>query len=172
MNPIRSLALGALVLAMTAVPASAQTMQEAVISNLETLRDKMVALAGAVPADKYDHKVHPDVRSVGEELMHIASSNYRWPGMIGVDAPDSAPEAWRSGTVEGPEQTQAALTASFDHLFGAIRGIEDINATATVMRREMNMTTYLLTMTTHLQEHLGKAISDARSAGVVPPWSN
>jgi hypothetical protein len=172
MRSTRSLVLGLLALGLTAVPSRAQTLQEAVISNLETVRDKMVAMAEAVPADEYGTKVHPDVRSFGDELMHVASSNYRWPGMIGVEAPADVPEAWRRGTVESPEETAKALNASFDFLFDAIRGIDDLNATATVMRREMSMNAYLLTMTTHLQEHLGKAITDCRAAGVVPPWSS
>jgi len=170
MRPKQILALGVLALGLSAVPANAQTLQEAIVSNLETVRDKTVALAQVIPADKLSHKVHPDVRSLGEELMHIASSNFRYPTMIGV-APAMVSDAWLRGTVESPEQTVAALNASFDYLFAAIRGITDLNATATVMRREMSMNGYLITMVTHIHEHLGKSISDARSAGIVPPWS-
>ena len=170
MRPTRFIALGALALGLTAPAASAQTLQEAVVSNLETVRDKTVALAHAIPADKLSHKVHPDVRSLGEELMHIAASNFRYPTMIGV-APAGVSQAWLRGTVESPEETAAALTASFDYLFAAVRGITDLNARATVMRNEVSMNGYLITMITHIHEHLGKSISDARSAGIVPPWS-
>lgn len=170
MKPSRISGLALAALATITVPASAQTLQEAVVSNLETVRDKTMALARATPQDKLGHKVHPDVRSLGEELMHIASSNFRYPTMIGV-APADVPEAWRSGTVESAEETARALEASFEYLFGAVRGITDLNATAEIRRREMTMNAYLIMMITHLHEHLGKSISDARSAGIVPPWS-
>jgi hypothetical protein len=162
--------LAALFGALIVSPASAQTLQEAVISNLETVRDKTVALAGATPQAMLAHKVHPDVRSLGEELMHIASSNFRYPTMIGVEVAD-VPETWRSGTVESPEETVRALNASFDYLFAAVRGITDLDATATVRRNEISMNAYLIMMITHIHEHLGKSISDARDAGIVPPWS-
>jgi len=170
MKPSHPLALLALLSAVASAPASAQTLQEAVVSNLETVRDKTMALARAVPQDKLGHRVHPDVRSLGEELMHIASSNFRYPTMLGAAAAD-VPEAWRAGTVESPEETARALEASFEYLFGAVRGITDLNATVTMRRNEVTMNAYLVTMITHLHEHLGKSISDARSAGIVPPWS-
>jgi uncharacterized damage-inducible protein DinB len=170
MKSSKLVVLAALSLVLVASPASAQTLQEAVISNLETVRDKMASLARATPQEKLGHKVHPDVRSLGDELMHIASSNFRYPTMIGA-APADVPEAWRAGTVESPEETAKAIEASFEYLFTAVRGIQDVNATMTMRGREMSMNAYLITMITHLHEHLGKAISDARSAGIVPPWS-
>ena len=170
MKPSRTLPVVLLLSAISVLPASAQTLQDAVVGNLETIRDKTMALARATPQEKLGHKVHPDVRSLGEELMHIASSNFRYPTMIGV-APADVPETWRSGTVESPEETARALEASFAYLSDAVRGITDLNATAEIRRREMTMNAYLIMMITHLHEHLGKSISDARSAGIVPPWS-
>jgi uncharacterized damage-inducible protein DinB len=170
MKSSRTLPVALLLSVLAAVPVSAQTLQDAVIGNLETVRDKTMALARAIPQDKLGHKVHPDVRSLGEELMHIASSNFRYPTMIGVEVAD-VPEAWRAGTVESPEETARALDASFAYLFDAVRGITDLNATVNIRRRDMTMNAYLIMMITHVHEHLGKSISDARSAGIVPPWS-
>ena len=171
MKSIRILALSMMALGLLAAPGGAQSLPEAVIANLETLRDKSIMLAEAVPFSSYGHKVHPDIRSFGDEVTHIAASAFRFPNALGVEPPD-VPEAWLRGTIVSQEETVQALRAGFDHLFAAVRQIDDVNATVTARGgRQITLNASLVGLVSHLQEHLGKAITDARAAGVVPPWS-
>src|SRR5579862_7544448 len=57
---------------------------------------QLVALAEAIPAEKYSWRPVPGVRSVSEVYMHIAQSNF---GLLGVTGP-KAPAAMNSSTAE------------------------------------------------------------------------
>ena len=151
---------------------SGPSLQDEVIVDLRTMHDKFSALAAAVPAARYTHRVHPDVRSIGEELMHVASANFRFPEMLGVEVPDVAP-GWISGDAEALDQAAAvaALDASFEHMIAVVRDIGDLDRPMNVFGRPTNVRGFLTVMTGHLHEHLGKLISDTRAVGVVPPWS-
>lgn len=172
MKFLKTLALAAVAVAALARPATAQTLQDEIIRDLQTLAEKVVALAQAVPVSDYTHKVHPDVLSIGEEFMHIASSNFRFPEMLGEQAPE-IPEDWARGNAEGIDQAAAAeaLNASFSYLYDVVRGIDDLDAPVTVFGRQTDARGWLVVTTVHLHEHLGKLISASRSVGVVPPWS-
>jgi len=171
MKSIRILALGVFALGVLAIPAAAQSLQDGVIANLETLRDKSIMLAEAVPFSTYSHKVHPDIRSFGDEVTHIASSAFRHGNSFGAQSPD-VPEAWLRGTIVSQEATVNALRAGFDHLLAEIGNINDVNAMISGRGgRQSSVNATLVGIVSHLQEHLGKAITDARAAGIVPPWS-
>jgi hypothetical protein len=171
MKLIRVLTLGAFVLGVLAIPAAAQSLPDAVIANLETLRDKSIMLAEAVPFSSYSHQVHPDIRSFGDEVTHIASSAFRHGNGLGAESPD-VPEAWLRGTIVSQAATVSALRAAFDHLFASIGDIDDVNAMISGRGgRQSSVNATLVGIVSHLQEHLGKAITEARAAGVVPPWS-
>src|ERR1043165_8846421 len=46
------------------------------MADLDTLQNKMLALANAIPAEKYSWRPAPGVRSIGEAFMHVASEYY------------------------------------------------------------------------------------------------
>ena len=114
---------------------------------------------------------HPDIRSFGDEVTHIASSAFCHGNGLGAESPD-VPEAWLRGTVVSQEATVSALRAAFDHLLTSIGNIDDVNAMLSGRGgRQSSVNATLVGIASHLQEHLGKAITDARAAGIVPPWS-
>src|SRR6185295_6395422 len=51
------------------------------VMDLDTLQAKFLALAEAIPADKYAWRPGPGVRSVGEAFMHVASEFYVYAPM-------------------------------------------------------------------------------------------
>ncbi len=56
--------------------------------DLDTLHAKIVALAGAIPAEKYAWRPAPGVRSVAEVLTHVAHEWYYYvPTSVGGAAP-------------------------------------------------------------------------------------
>ncbi len=168
----KALVLGEFVLLLAASPVTAQTLQDEIIGDLRVMQEKMAGLAEAVPGANYTDRVHPDVRSIGEEFMHVASANFRFPGMLGVDEPDVAP-GWISGDAEGvePATAVAAVNASFEFMIDAVADIDDLNREMTVFGRPTYVAVFLVVMTGHLHEHLGKLVSGSRSVGVVPPWT-
>jgi len=79
-----AVALGCLALGAAASPAAAQVMnresalemRKQFIADLDTLQGKFLALATAIPEDKYAWRPAPGVRSIGEAFMHVASEYY------------------------------------------------------------------------------------------------
>src|SRR4029077_831019 len=57
------------------------------LHDLDEIRKRMVALPEAGPADKYDWRPAPGVRSISEVYMHIAGGNYVLASFVGMKAP-------------------------------------------------------------------------------------
>ncbi len=70
------LALGAGLAAAQQQPPP-QTPEERFRRSWSNTMTKLVEMAEDFPEDKYTYKPHPDSRSFGEELMHVASVNTR-----------------------------------------------------------------------------------------------
>ena len=50
------------------------------------IRGKVLAAADVMPADHYDYRAAPDIRSFAEELNHTADVNFRLCGMASGEA--------------------------------------------------------------------------------------
>jgi uncharacterized damage-inducible protein DinB len=152
-----------------APPASPAFRDEA-LARLNTLQERVVGLAEAIPQEKYTWRPAQGVRSVSELFLHFTGANFGLAGTFGATAPE--------GAVPGDEVTDkaavtAALKASFDHLKGAIQGVsaESADAKVSLFGQEMTTRQALWTLNEHLSEHLGQGIAYARVNGVVPPWN-
>lgn len=151
------------------------------MKDVDGVHQKLVALAKAMPADKYSWRPGAGVRSVGEVFLHVASDNYLLPAMVGSAPPASTGidaknfktlEAYETRAVSR-EQTVADLDASFAHLKAAMtKTTGAMLATPVDMfgQKSTQQGLWILT-TTHLHEHLGQAIAYARMNGITPPWS-
>jgi uncharacterized damage-inducible protein DinB len=172
MTSVKLLAVCLTAFLVSAPALTAQSLQEEVILDLRGVQSKVVGLAEAVPVDQYDWRPGEGVRSVGEVFMHIASANFRFPGMLGIDPPD-VPETWVKGDATGLDRQTAvaAVNASFEYLYSVIQGVDDLTAPINVFGRDTNGNGFLTITATHLHEHLGQSIAYARTLGVVPPWS-
>ena len=151
------------------------------LKDIEGVGEKFIGLAKAFPADKYDWRPDPAVRSVREVLLHVASDNYLLPALAGTAAPAATGIDLKDfKSVERYEKRSlsrdsviAELERSFTHLGNAMA-----KTTASNLAEKVNMfgqqspvqDLWILT-TTHLHEHLGQSIAYARSNGVKPPWS-
>jgi uncharacterized damage-inducible protein DinB len=173
MNTLKALALGAVAAGLIATPVAAQTQRQAVVNDLRGVHEKIVGLAQTVPVDKYTWRPGQGVRSIGDVYMHIASANFRFPGMVGMQPPAGTSPDWISGNAEGVtrETAVAALNASFEFLYSMIEDIDDLDAPVNLFGQDTNVRQFLVTTGTHLHEHLGQSIAYARTNGIVPPWS-
>jgi uncharacterized damage-inducible protein DinB len=175
----------AIAAASLALLASAATAQSALMADL--LRDvgqveqKLVALARAMPADKYDWRPGEGVRSVGEVFKHVAADNYLLsagtgaaaPAATGIRAEDyNTAVAYENRTLDR-DAIIAELEASFAHLKKAMSATTDsrLREKVSLFGGEMSIQQLWVLEVGHIHEHLGQSIAYARSNGVVPPWS-
>jgi uncharacterized damage-inducible protein DinB len=135
--------------------------------------NQLVALAEAIPADKFTYRPEPGVRSVSEVLMHIATSNFFLLSATGVPMPpdlhDDADKAitqkpqviaWLKRSLEAVDKAHLAATPA--QLAKRVK-IEGRNSTVDAM---------YLRIIIHANEHMGQLIAYARMIDVTPPWSS
>ncbi len=136
---------------------------------LADVEDKIIALAEATPADKFAWRPAGDIRSISEVYMHIAGGNYFLATFLGVPAPKM------NGDIEKTITTKAGVIAelkrSFDHLRTAANGVSDLDKPVKMFGKPSSQRGVMVTVLSHLHEHLGQSIAYARMNGVVPPWS-
>ena len=176
MRPVRSLLSPLFVLVVCAAPAAAQSappdFREEFRGQFDASARKLVALAGAMPADVFSWRPMDGVASVAEVYMHIARYNYMYPDQ---NLRIGAPVAYADLEDEVTEKAQAVevLAASLDHVRTIVAGMsdDDLESPTRLYGRDVAKWAVLLQLVTHMNEHLGQSIAYARMNGVVPPWS-
>lgn len=142
------------------------------LGDLAGLEQKVVALAGAIPQEKFTWRPADGVRSVSEVLLHIANTNYTFPQMVGIAAPAGLNLKDMQSSTTDRAQIIEALKASFVHAREGVSALSDAaiekpmpGATGWTARRA------LVFQLRHASEHLGQLIAYARMNGVTPPWT-
>lgn len=138
------------------------------MANLDEVQEKLMELAESMPADKYSWRPSKDVRSISEVYMHIAGSNYFLATYLGTPSPTTRD---LEKTVTRKEEVLAELRKSFDHLRTVAANTKDLEKQVKLFNNNTSYRGVMLTILTHLHEHLGQSIAYARMNGVTPPWS-
>ncbi len=161
--------------AAAAAPATGEApgLRTAAWRQIATAQRELLALADAVPAEKYSWRPAQGVRSVGEVYMHVASANYFLPTFWGTKIPAGVDPRTLEKDGGDKAKTVAALKASFEHLHQAIDNLPDADLGKPVnfFGHQATVADIVLGAGSHAHEHLGQSIAYARSNGVVPPWS-
>ena len=139
------------------------------LANLDEVQDKLMDLAESTPADKYGWRPANGVRSISEVYMHIAGGNYFLATFVGVPPPANMRDLEKDITKKA--DVIAELKRSFDHLRSAAASATDLEKSVKMFGNQTTHRGVLMTMVSHLHEHLGQSIAYARMNGVVPPWS-
>jgi len=159
---------------------SAGHVRAAYLTDLDTLHAKFMALANAIPAEKYSWRPTKGVRSVSEVFMHVVGEWYHWtPASIGGKAPSDFPSdrAQLMSKLNGLEKTTtkaeiiAELNKSWTHCRAQLTGADPAQLTGKYKPWGMTVDAAAFTMAGDLHEHLGQLIAYSRSVGVKPPWS-
>ena len=182
-----ALVVAALALAVNARPLSAQdvpTRESALeirkrfLTDLDTLQSKFVALSEAIPAEKYNWRPAPGVRSIGEALMHVASEYYVYAPMSygATRSPviPRGPEAFKTFESKSSKaDVQKHLKEGFAYMKQQIEGLDPaaITGTKKIFGGDRTIIESSFIMSGDLHEHLGQLIAYARSNGITPPWS-
>lgn len=152
-------------------PSTAPGFVLEVMQQFEGSMTKFIALAEAMPADKYAWSPGPGVMTVAKVFGHVARYNYLYPATsLSAPAPDG-----RDGDAAEDLADKARLVArlkeSRDHVRGVVAGLRDPSQATRQYGRAVPQWAVLLQLVTHMNEHLGQSIAYARMNGVVPPWS-
>ena len=156
---------------------SAGHVRDAYVADMDTLHAKVVALANAIPAEKYSWRPTKDVRTVSEVFMHVAGEWYFFmPRAFAGNAPaDFGAPKDKLEALEKTNTTKAQVLAELDkswaHGRKEIVGADVSKMTAKYKPFNVPIDEAALIMADDLHEHLGQLIVYARSVGVKPPWT-
>lgn len=153
--------------------------QPAAIDVLLPLADsesKVMALARAIPEDKYAWRPAAGVRSFGEVFFHIANGNQLLLKIAsGISAADRDKQIAENAEAEkhlpDKERILAGLAQSFADVRKAMEGGRGLNRETRFFGQVTTRRGVFTVLDTHIAEHLGQAIAYARMNGIVPPWS-
>lgn len=124
-----------------------------------------VAVAQAMPEDKYGFRPHPESMSFGELMIHIATTNYQFcAGLKDSTAPASA-------SAQGKEAIVKFLSDSFEYCSTVIPRLtgEQLSAIHNSPDGRLPGREVLLAMYVHVAHHRGQAEIYLRDNGIKPP---
>ena len=165
-------------------PSTPATIASAIDREISLVEKEVVEAAEAMPEDKFDFSPeklnisgsdYKGVRTFGEQLKHVAASNYLiWSPITGEKPPDNVNDG------KGPENMKAKaeiikfLKDSFAFGHKAVATLNDTNLVQPVVRNNRPPTTRLFLATfaaAHAFDHYGQLVEYLRMNGIVPPAS-
>jgi uncharacterized damage-inducible protein DinB len=139
---------------------------------VDDVAKKIVALAQAMPEEKYGWRPSEGVRSVSQVYLHIALGNFFVPRFAGVDPPKDATRDLEGISEKG--RVIETLQKSIQHLKEGWASLSEADLEKRVKifgTRDTSARDVFMTVLMHMHEHLGQSIAYARSNGITPPWS-
>jgi len=134
---------------------------------------QLVALAEAIPAEKFAWRPAPGVRSTSEVLMHIALANFYLLSVTGPKMPADLTSPDMEKTVTAKPEVISWLKRSLDAVKTARAGLKAaaLRRRVKVNNRDATVDGMYLRIIVHANEHMGQLVAYARVNGIVPPWS-
>lgn len=138
------------------------TAAEALKGNFEYVNRKVLEMAQDFPAEKYDYKLKPEMRSFGAVIVHIASGN-----IYAAKAGNGEKVKW-----DDQEQDPARYKSKTECVALLKKSIEDANAAlkSNPQGPAKNMQPFLSVLQ-HASEHYGLLVAYYRANALVPPES-
>ena len=134
---------------------------------------QLVALAEAIPAEKFAWRPGPGVRSTSEVFMHVALTNFYLLSITGPKMPADMTSPDMEKTVTAKAEVINWLKRSLDAVKTAHAGIKpvDLQHKVKVNKRDADVDGMYLRIIVHANEHMGQLVAYARMNGITPPWS-
>jgi uncharacterized damage-inducible protein DinB len=158
----------------TAAPAAAAggaTVRGDLIKDWERQKKTLMAIADAMPEDKFGYKSTPAQRSYGEQIMHVATVNVDILKLVGGKV---APPSFTVESAKTKAAILEALSESYDHGIALLNEQTDASITETVEAAFLGPSTkarvfwFLLG---HSMDIYGQMAVYLRLNGIVPPAS-
>jgi hypothetical protein len=145
--------------------------------DIDGLRDKFLALARAVPADKHGWRPMEGARSFHQVFAHVAAEGNLESAMFGAKLPAGSmanfdAEETRLGKLPD-DQLIAAMDQSLRLLSATVAGLslDKMNTSITYYGQPALPRVAATYTLNDLHEHLGQLVSYARMQQIMPPWS-
>ena len=134
---------------------------------------QLVALAEAIPANKFAWRPGPGVRSTGEVFMHIALANFYLLSVTGPKMPTDIKSNDMEKTVTAKSEVIDWLKRSLDAVKTARAQLKpgDLQRRVKINEKQVTVDGMYLRIIVHANEHMGQLVAYARINGIVPPWS-
>jgi len=134
---------------------------------------QLVALAEAIPAEKFAWRPGAGVRSVSEVYMHIALANFYLLSVTGPKLPADMKSRDLETTVTAKADVIDWLKRSLEAVKTAHAAVKpaDLERKVKINGRDATVDGMYLRIIVHANEHMGQLVAYARMNGIVPPWS-
>jgi uncharacterized damage-inducible protein DinB len=144
-----------------------------VLAEVMIQEDKFTRLAEAIPADKFNWRPSPDVRSFAEVFLHVSAANFNLYKLVGTPPPSGLALKGLEKSTTDKAKVIATLKDSFAHAKTAIKAMPDADLDKSLdwFGGKNTQRGILLFIVRHAAEHLGQSIAYARFAGITPPWT-
>ena len=155
-------------------PASAQTasLRAELLKDWTDLKPVMMAIAAAMPEDKFTYKSTPAQRDYGQQIMHVATGNLMYLRFLGGTA--TAPGVNRTATSKA--EILQALAASFDFGEAVLREQSDESMLQIVQTNQFlgpsSKARVIYFLLGHTWDIYGQMAVYLRLNGIVPPRSD
>ncbi len=168
----------------SASPATPPTIASVIDHEISIIEKEVVEAAEAMPEDKYDFSPekmniagsdYKGVRTFGEQLKHIAASNYLiWSPITGEKAPETANEGKGPANMKAKADIIKFVKESFAFGHKAVATLNETNLIQPIASGSGHPTTRLFLATfapAHCFDHYGQMVAYLRMNGIVPPAS-
>ena len=165
-------------------PAAPPTIASAIDRQISIIEKEVVEAAEAMPDNKFDFSPeklnlagsdYKGVRTFGEQLKHIAASNYLiWSPITGEKAPDNVNEGKGPDSMKTKADIVKYLKDSFAFGHKAVATLSASNLVQPITSSSGRTTTRLFLATfasAHAFDHYGQMVEYLRMNGIVPPAS-
>jgi uncharacterized damage-inducible protein DinB len=184
------IAAGLIAMAWPLAAQDLATYRREYLDELAYASRNVVALAKAMPAEKYGWRPGAGVRSVSEVYMHIATANFELLDIVGQKAPEDlygklelagrarlmALEK-RSAELEKTVTDKQRVASLVERSLNAVRdamdkaSAGDLDKHVDFFGKDTTARAVYLRILVHVNEHMGQSVAYARVNGIVPPWS-
>ncbi|HTQ56618.1 MAG TPA: DinB family protein [Bryobacteraceae bacterium] len=162
-----------LLLGVTALRAQPDGLWQGFDGEWRHVSSQLIALAEAIPAEKYSWRPGPGVRSTSEVYMHIAMGNFYLLSVTGPPMPADLKSPDMEKTVTAKAEVIAWLKRSLEAVKTAHLALKpgDLQRKVKIAGRDADVDGMYLRIIVHANEHMGQLVAYARMNGIVPPWS-
>lgn len=148
--------------------------QNETAGSISYVSGKVMQVAQAIPADKYDWSPRKGVRSVAQVFAHIASANYFFASKLGSKILEGVNMQTLETDLKTKDAVAAELKRSYELVINAVKNTPDASLANKVefpFPGEFTGMSAILIVLAHSNEHLGQLIAYARMNEITPPWS-
>src|SRR5882757_4601794 len=168
----------------SASPSTPPTIASAIDREMTIVEKELIDAAEAMPEDKFDFspeklnlpgRDYKGVRTFGQQLKHVAASNYLiWSPITGEKPPDTVNDGKGPDNMKAKAEIIKYLKDSFAFGHKAVARLNESNLVQPIIRNNKPPTTRLFLATfaaAHCFDHYGQMIEYLRMNGIIPPAS-